>query len=78
MEEPFLRDYPDIIDIRPIHNDVSFQSPLRKYTCNANMHMYTGMTEEDIKQIRKHLEDTTPSDEKIKEYEKKKLVKKIN
>lgn len=58
MELPFLRDFPDIVDNRPIEIGDDFQSKPFQYTINSNMRKYTGMDADDIELIKKHLEKT--------------------
>ena len=58
MNLPFLRDFPDVIDIRTVEISDDFQSEPLKHTVISNIHKYTGMDEKNIKQIKKYLEKT--------------------
>lgn len=56
----FLRDWPDIKDIRPIVKEDVFQNKPLTFTVNANRHKYAGMDKESIERIKKHLQENVP------------------
>ena len=64
MHDAFLRDWPNVIDARPIVKEDSFQTKPFTYLVNSNRHKYSGIDPEDAAKIREYLKDTIPPGKK--------------